>query len=81
MSAWQPIETAPKDGTRILMADGKLFTAGRWAKSIWTPGGRWSTDYPIAFLEDDEETVNHDGGFDNEVDHPTHWMPLPEPPE
>lgn len=64
MSEWQPIETAPKDGTRVL-----LFRRG-WAESVsvgWW-GGLW-------------ETWNVAGGITSEFVHPTHWMPIPEPPE
>lgn len=83
MSEWQPIETAPKMKS-ILVTDGKhCFVASREnimsprAKPLWC----WfsmignnvasSGDYgPSAMLED------HAYGT-----HPTHWMPLPEPPE
>jgi hypothetical protein len=27
---WQPIETAPKDGTQIIITDGRHFTRARW---------------------------------------------------
>ena len=37
MSEWQPIETAPKDGTRVL-----LFRDG-WAEN--TSVGYWNSDY------------------------------------
>lgn len=35
MSEWQPIETAPKDGTRFLAPsiDSKTITIGRWEKT------------------------------------------------
>ena len=71
MSKWQPIATAPKDGTRLL-----LF--GRYAYS--RPGdelfhyvGYWGT------------WDNAGGSFETWISAgplfaPTHWMPLPDPP-
>ena len=45
MSAeWQPIETAPKDGTRVLVVeDGEYHVA--WWRQGWTRAG---DDYDIA---------------------------------
>ena len=64
---WQPIETAPKDGTKIL---------GAWPQ---LRKHKWWTIQPVFF---------HCGdwihGWDEDEDlalHPTHWMPLPEPPK
>jgi hypothetical protein len=56
---WQPIDTAPKDGTEVLLTDGKYKRTGYWARRV----GVWSIDAIVA------------------LEPPTHWMPLPEPPE
>ncbi len=70
MSAWQPIETAPRDMTRVLVAVeesalGRVFIAG------------W---YPDPEMPDDGAWYENWGeGFPVDVD-VTHWMPLPEPP-
>ena len=64
MSEWQPIETAPKDGTTVLaVLDGCMTTISMYqAKQEWI--------------------LEHDGGHDPRWPlKPTHWMPLPEPPE
>lgn len=71
---WQPIETAPKDGTTILLASGKYVLTGYWETD---PGWAWKFDGPcwgICEVEDDYYSVY------KFPDWPTHWMPLPEPP-
>lgn len=69
MNEWQPIETAPKDGTRILLA-GKHgvvpMIVGYWEASCQV----WVYDF---FEREDE--------FFEIVRQPTDWMELPEPPE
>lgn len=63
---WQPIETAPKDGTAILAARWNKL-AGGWEYSVvkWT-GDTWAViptrDFRLSFLG-------------------THWTSLPAPPE
>jgi len=67
MSEWRPIETVPRDGTRILVceADGQMYVTS------WPAGSseRWFVDHG-----DPEEWW---GDIDNPL---THWMPLPERP-
>ena len=68
---WQPIETAPKDGTSIILFDGKMVSYGGWVSAadqgaepeeeFRIAAGWWSVD-----LHDNQ---------------PTHWMPLPSIPE
>lgn len=68
---WQPIETAPKDGTPYLaveMAGGKAID---WAVCSWhvtSKGRKWMNVLGSAG-HDCEPTID-----------PTHWTPLPEPP-
>ena len=66
MMEWQPIETAPKDGSVIIVwYFSPLFArwcyVGKGEKKGWA-----SQDY---WLSDDFEEYK-----------PTHWMPLPQPP-
>lgn len=68
-NGWQPIETAPKDGTWVLL----------WCRSnnpLILVGG-----YSREFLQDYswEGWIDRYNGED--VPTPTHWRPLPEPPE
>lgn len=67
VSVWQPIASAPKDGTRIIVYrprfDGDYIPqigCDYWMQSKWISGA-WAhsnSDCP-----------------------PTHWVPLPEPPK
>lgn len=70
MSEWQPIETAPKDGTDIFLwiPDGReIPLPGRWEPLIRSRKVKWILDDGM-FLEDRYPL-------------PTHWMPLPDPPK
>ena len=65
VSEWQDIETAPKDGTMVLGARQCLNKT-------------WDMTCVFYFAEDGEGAW-----WDNNADYictPTHWMPLPEPP-
>ena len=68
MSDWRPIETAPKDGTILLLTDGRDVVAGLWDAA--DPKYRW------CFL-DSPPALN---GMPDNRHGPTHWTPLPDPP-
>ncbi len=69
---WLPIETAPKDGRSILLCRaGYEPGSGSWYAS------QWITVMPEDF-ETDEQFQEHLSGTEYK---PTHWMPLPDPPQ
>ena len=71
--AWQPIETAPKDGTSIIIGCdydrlGKSRVTMAWyEQSMWVEAKHWDDDV--------EDWVFLECAF-----RATHWMPLPPPP-
>lgn len=76
MSDWQPIETAPKDGTAIMLySPGK--NGGRWITRWKEPEVQWVVvkDGPEILSGDMEKKPRRD-----RIPPPTHWMPLPAPP-
>jgi hypothetical protein len=76
---WKPIETVPKDGTRVAPYDGEpVFLSFRhpnghhWGFMVmyWNEGGFW------------EDGMGHDtSDYDKNCEAPTHWTPLPDPPQ
>ncbi len=63
-AGWRPIESAPVDGTSVIVSNGAAVGEARfWGGSGW-------------FWEGSSPTDAHDGA----VFHPTHWQPLPAPP-
>lgn len=64
---WRDISTAPKDGTAILLA--VLGSSGKYAQQV----GSWQVDR----LNDEPDGWE----WPWTVGRPTHWMPLPPPPE
>lgn len=65
----QPIETAPKDGTIILVFNDNQWIFASWSKASHVPLYGF-TDY---HAHHDPENVS--------LIRPTHWAPLPEYPE
>lgn len=89
---WQPIETAPKDGTEILLFRGAdthegepapaRITFGAWIEWEETASEYHSTtgEYLGQSVQDcGAHWASWDGGFSEEAP-PTHWMPLPPAP-
>jgi hypothetical protein len=76
---WQPIETAPKDGTWVLLTGGVIDYGWEYGEEKprcvvgqFKPGGDGSNG-PWQFAW-------YDGGYYGAYENPTHWMPLPASP-
>lgn len=69
---WQTIETAPKDGTHIMLSDGERVSLGGWITDI-DQGAEYEGQIGMASWWSVDLGPNGDC--------PTHWMPLPPPPE
>jgi hypothetical protein len=86
LGAWLPIETAPLTGRKVILS---YLNRNNKARTVMA---RWLTDEQAA--ETDSDGVGLEGGWyeciDNWDDYtevaihegePTHWMPLPAPPQ
>ena len=73
---WQPIETAPKDETTVLLAGGII-------PGQYVGGEGWPDEIVAASFDGfDWEIVSYDYGAGSvRYENPTHWQPLPEPPQ
>lgn len=76
MSGWKPIETAPKDGSQFLV----------WTKRVGFAVVTHDVDDPMPTdivptgLHLHVDDGKH-GPYPLRGDYPTHWQPLPEPPQ
>lgn len=76
LQAWQPIETAPKDGTFVLIAEkGEVYKAN------------WQQDYGVICYPTSPYRWCVYGSYQDEqggyeiINEPIGWQPLPAPPE
>lgn len=77
MSEWQPIETAPKDGKAVLICSpGNRVAVAFYGDEAFIGNG-WHVTVPCM--------GGWGSGSDTHIhwpeDQPTHWQPLPEPPQ
>lgn len=68
---WQPIDTAPKDGTEVLLSYGKDCFSGYWEAQP----NHW---HEIGWQEEDARQGAY---IHRHPQRPTHWRPLPTPPK
>ncbi len=75
--SWMPIETAPKDGTYVVLWEqwGDAPFVGYWVDHPHPLIGGWTAYKGHLNTDGDANVVNY---FKQE--HITHWQPLPEPP-
>ena len=73
---WQPIETAPLDGTSILVSFGSMgVLLVQWTEPSMD-------DFKIWCVDDNRNGPYALRGYSETGPRaPTHWMPLPQPPE
>lgn len=74
MPEWQPIETAPKDGTAILAYSRQAGLEGKLLRSHGVKVTWWRTDRA-------RDGFTGWGEFNDQFWPATHWTPLPEPPK
>ena len=81
LGAWLPIATAPRNGDWVLLGGGQCdydessdnksrHVVGQWSE--YRNGGTVASHWQFAW---------YDGGYYGEYEKPTHWMPLPAPPQ
>ena len=77
---WQPIETAPRDGTSVLLGGGYYYCEERNAEIRTAAAAAW---HWVAVPENGAWLMaGLEGGYDWLCYRdPTHWMPLPPAPE
>ncbi len=68
---WKPIETAPRDGTEIVVYRDNRVCKVKWDKCGYNYEYGWATGY----------TAGGQSPYPEEFKKPTHWMELPEPPQ
>jgi hypothetical protein len=71
---WRPMETAPKDGTEVLLhVERRAGMPWRCLVGHWMPGGHCIEDHPPI----DEGWYFWNGSMFDKASKPLAWLPLP----
>ena len=74
---WKPIETAPKDGSEVLLlVERRAGIPGKMLVGHYMPGGHCIEDHPAI----DQGWYFWNGCMFDRASKPTHWKPLPSAP-
>lgn len=76
MMKWEPIDTAPTDGTYVLLADADHVTIGRYHSDV----GKTLIAAEKPYWEPYDHSYWDRLELDESWFQPTHWAPLPKPP-
>lgn len=90
VSQWQPIETAPKDGTVVVLGRvgdddvASVVTTGHWQKAEEDGVDYMGSD--AGFVDEHYQEFSPGRSFGNPKymhapSQPTHWQPIPQPPK
>ena len=75
---WQPMETAPLDGTEVLLAvELRANITGRCLVGHWMRGGHCIEDHPPI----EQGWYFWNGSMFDKASKPLYWMPLPDVPD
>ena len=75
--AWQKIETAPKDGTWVLLSGGTIQYGWDGGDAPHAVVGQYTNERNGTITEWHWQFAWYDGGYYGEYVNPTHWMPCP----
>jgi hypothetical protein len=79
-NTWQPIKTAPRDGTWVLLAGGECEFNEESDNKGRAVTARWTTEFSCRDTSGRWQFAYYDSGVYGEYENPTHWQPRPPSP-
>lgn len=77
LGEWLPIETAPRDGTWVLLAGGHCDFDEESDAKTRPVVGQWTNCRNGGHVQWHWQFAWYCGGYYGKYENPTHWMPLP----
>ncbi|HJZ33178.1 MAG TPA: hypothetical protein VKF35_18815 [Hyphomicrobiaceae bacterium] len=77
---WQPISTAPRDGTKVIVREGTRICVAAFERPNFSPTApeAWVlyVDYGYGLPGEKIDEHRHSSGGWDTIIHPTHWKPI-----